>query len=208
MKTLTLTRMVVSILLLALLLPCTLAANGLVSLSASPKQVALQAVTQAKLDIGQVELSYNYSPRINQYLRNVGVPLRSSYCMAGLYTWFKEAAQLLNAPNPIPRTGAVWQLLKHARSYNSGMQVIWPAKVYGKVEAQPGDIPCWERSGAKHRVYGASFLGHVGIVEEDKGQYVVTIEANTGPDRRVQRNGDGVYRKLREKRKIMALIRQ
>lgn len=127
--------------------------------------------------------------------------------MAALYTWFKEAAQLLKAPNPIPKTGAVWRLLKYARTYNSKMRVMWPAQVYGKVEAQAGDIPCWRRSGASRPSYGASFLGHVGIVEADKGGYVVTIEANTGPSKGVERNGDGVYRKLRDKRKIMALIR-
>jgi len=45
--------------------------------------------------------------------------------------------------------------------------------------------------------YGDSGLGHAGIVEAVLRDQVQTIEGNTGPGAGVQREGDGVYRKVR-----------
>ncbi len=50
--------------------------------------------------------------------------------------------------------------------------------------------------------HGSSSSGHVGIVVcvESSGEYVWTVEGNTGPQEAVNRDGDGVYLK---KRKIL-----
>lgn len=45
--------------------------------------------------------------------------------------------------------------------------------------------------------HGNSDRGHVACIVEDGDEFVRTVEGNTGPDRGVTRDGDGVYHKLR-----------
>lgn len=40
-------------------------------------------------------------------------------------------------------------------------------------------------------------VAHIGLIEKRQGEYVVTIEGNTSPDEKIDRNGGGVYRKFR-----------
>lgn len=181
-----------------------MAASG----SERPSSLAAAAVVDARRDIGVREITYNSSPRIDEYIKAVGAPRRSSYCMAAVFTWFAEAAAEQGVKNPLKRTGAVWQQVKYAASYGSRMRVYHPGRVYGRIEVLAGDIACWERRGKIDLREGAVFLGHTGIVVSDDGMTVTTVEANTGPSSRVERNGDGVHLKPgRQKRKMLALLR-
>lgn len=163
------------------------------------------AVDKAVQDLGVREISYNRSPRIDVFNRTAGVPLASSYCMAAVYTWYQEAADSLDVRNPLTRTGAVWRQLKCARAYGSGVKVL-RTKIYGNVSVLIGDIICWERHGKQDA--GEVFLGHTGLAISDEGTTITTVEANTGPSSRVERDGDGVHRKpKRYKRTMLAIIR-
>lgn len=55
---------------------------------------------------------------------------------------------------------------------------------------EAGSIPIWQK--------GSLSSGHTGIVESvfDVGQFY-SLEGNTGPSSKVEREGDGVFRKLR-----------
>ena len=56
----------------------------------------------------------------------------------------------------------------------------------------PGAVVIWQK--------GTSSSGHTGIVvsiDKDDHDYMWTIEGNTGPSERVEREGDGVYLKKR-----------
>lgn len=55
----------------------------------------------------------------------------------------------------------------------------------------PGDLVLWR--------YGETTKGHVGIVLKNDFKVISTAEGNTGPGGIVERNGDGVYKKIRAK---------
>jgi hypothetical protein len=74
------------------------------------------------------------------------------------------------------------------------VRTVWNGSALLRVtEPQPGDLMVWGLKG--------SASGHIGVVESllTPGT-VMTIEGNTGPDRKgqVEREGDGVYRKRRQ----------
>lgn len=59
----------------------------------------------------------------------------------------------------------------------------------------PGSVVIWQ--------YGASSAGHTGIVVDVDGDVFTTVEANTGDNsKRVVREGDGVYKKVRPLKSI------
>ena len=58
-----------------------------------------------------------------------------------------------------------------------------------RCSAIPGSIIIWNYDGTDN--------GHVGIVVKVSGRIVETIEGNTGDQRRIIREGDGVYRRKR-----------
>lgn len=55
---------------------------------------------------------------------------------------------------------------------------------------KPGCIVVWKRRG--------TISGHTGIVTAVNGTTMTTIEGNTGPDKGVNRDGDGVYEKTHD----------
>lgn len=55
----------------------------------------------------------------------------------------------------------------------------------------PGDIVCWQ--------YGGTDRGHAEIIEKAHYKVIETIGGNTSPSGIVDRNGDGVYAKIRSK---------
>jgi len=54
---------------------------------------------------------------------------------------------------------------------------------------EPGAIPIWQ--------YGKSTDGHTGIVKSERVQSFYSFEGNTGPEKKINREGDGVFCKLR-----------
>jgi len=71
---------------------------------------------------------------------------------------------------------------------------------------EPGDIIIWNFAG--------SASGHAGIVTgvSKDGKLLYTIEGNTGPEASVNREGDGVYKKVRNRKgssrmKVVGFVR-
>nr|WP_307866714.1 peptidoglycan-binding protein [Pedobacter sp. ASV19] len=127
----------------------------------------------ASREVGVRELSgRNDGPRVEEYLSCVGLKRGAPYCAAFVSWVFMEAGY------GAPRTG--WS------------PALFPARRIVK-DAAPG------------MVFGIYFkslgrIGHCGLVQGVKGDWVVTVEANTDPSG--GRNGDGVYLRMRHKRSI------
>ena len=56
-------------------------------------------------------------------------------------------------------------------------------------DIRPGDLILWR--------YGTTQKGHIGIILGAHYKVVTTVEGNTGPTGIVEREGDGVYKKIR-----------
>jgi len=127
----------------------------------------------ANREVGVREWSgRNDGPRVEEYLSCVGLKRGAPYC-AAFVSWV-----FMRAGYGAPRTG--WS------------PALFPAdRLVGK--PSPG------------MVFGIYFkslgrIAHCGLVEKVRGDWVVTVEANTDPSG--GRNGDGVYLRMRHKRSI------
>lgn len=142
--------------------------------------------------VGIKEVGKNKGPMIEKYLASIGLPEGYSYCLAGQYYCFEEAAKLTGLQNPLPKTGLVMGLWNWAKK-NGKIRKGYPER---------HDLICWQK--------GKSIFGHIGrIIEVQKKGWVKTIEFNTGSD---IREGDGVYIRKRnlfqplQRMKIKGLI--
>jgi hypothetical protein len=133
----------------------------------------------AASQIGTTEKSGRNDGPVEKYLLSVGLEKGDPYCAAFLYWCGREA---LGARNPFPRSG--W----------SPDFVSRPDWLRGKgVTPAAGDtFGIWFSD--KQRV------AHTGLVAGLRGKSIETIEANTSPAKstgEADRNGDGVWRKIR-----------
>ena len=114
----------------------------------------------------------NDGARVEQYLASVGLHRGAPWCAAFISWVFKQAGY------SAPRTAWSPDLFPAKRRVTSAM----PGVVFGIYFARLGRI------------------GHCGIVESTRHDWVETIEGNTSGGG--ARDGDGVYRRCRHKRSI------
>lgn len=111
------------------------------------------------------ERNLNDGKEIEKYLKTLGLPKGSPYCVAGQYYCFFEAARRLSFDpkmNPMPRTGLSIKLYYYARKL--GMRK--------KFEAELDDLIIWHRSRA--------LSGHTErVVKVQRKGWVETIGFNT-----------------------------
>lgn len=161
-----------------------------------------ELVAAARRDVGVREThGPNDSPEIRGWLRDVGIGYPAAYCAAwtsakivqasiavGLVRLIEPSNDLIGALPLEPSAGAL-RLAYHAEK--EGAFVRRRIGVFPELE--PGDLLFWKRP-------GASWTGHVGIVETAKNPsslgfaYAGTIEANV-PD---QRGREGVVERTRD----------
>lgn len=106
----------------------------------------------------------NGGPEVNIYLRSVGLGSGFAWCMAFVYWCVKNAAEELQVPHPLVKTGGVmlqWNNTKCRKLTNRDKGI------------KPGDIFIME--------FGHG-TGHTGFVEKVVGGLVYTIEGNTNDD--------------------------
>lgn len=154
--------------------------------AAAPQATARQRLlTVAAAEIGTREKTgRNDGAAVDKYLQaaGLGTNSREPYCAAFVY-WCGKTA--LGNSNPFPKSA--WS----------------PDMVAGGTSdiasAKPGDT---------FGIYFSSKgrVAHTGLVRGWRRNHVITIEANTSPAAnaigRADRNGDGVWSKLRDKRTI------
>jgi hypothetical protein len=135
-------------------------------------------VEAAKKEIGVRESTENSSERIDQYCAYAGIN-RAPWCAAFVSWCFGQAGYAQ------PRTA--WS------------PALFPA-------ARRVGIPNLQNAeGLVAGIYIPSLgrVGHCGIIEFVRGDFLVCIEGNTNANG--SRNGDGVYRRMRHKRTIHCL---
>ena len=144
------------------------------NLTQDPRQEAYQRVlTAAQKEVGVREGRVaNTGTRVSEYLRYVGFKTPQPWCAAWVSYVFKQAGF------GAPRTAWSPALFPQSRQVREPA----PGVVFGIYYAALGRV------------------GHCGVVERLAGDWVYSIEGNTGS--RNERDGDGVWRKLRHRRSI------
>ncbi len=167
-------------------------------LSASPaglmRPIAMRAAADAEANVGVHEMgSENRGRYVETYLRSVGLEAGEPWCAAFVYYRLKEAAIELkiSLPAGFPRSGYCPDYERWAREKG-----VWlPASAAPK----RGDLCVFY-------IPNEGRVAHMGIVVRP---YILgffrTVEGNTGPRGaigEVNREGDGVYRKLRSRKSL------
>jgi CHAP domain len=106
----------------------------------------------------------NGGPQVSQYLRSIGLGPGYAWCMAFVYWCVNKAAQDLQVPNPLVKTGGV------LHQYNTTKLRKLPKTSIG---IKAGDIFIMD--------FGKG-LGHTGFVIKIEKGLVHTIEGNTNDD--------------------------
>jgi hypothetical protein len=133
----------------------------------------------------------NRGPRVDEYLRNVGLdPTRGAYswCASFVYFCFTRAAADLGVANPCFKTAGVLNLWRHAPEW---ARVLNEQGTEASGLVRPGALFIVDHGGGK---------GHTGLVESVDHDSLHTIEGNTDPGG--SRDGDGVYRRVRQLSRI------
>jgi hypothetical protein len=149
-----------------------------------------QALIIAAKEVGVTEQpkGSNSGPRVNQYLKAVGLNPGYAWCQAFVYWCYAEAAKTLNVCNAVPKTAGVldcWNRTAAARKIN-------PLLANGN----PGLILPGYQMILRH----SATTGHTCLVEGVErtraGIIIKTIEGNTNADG--SREGYAVCRRQRK----------
>jgi len=151
-------------------------------------------IQEAKKWVGVHETSDNRGPVIDQFILKTGGSLGQPWCVSyvrycalqvdkdfnEIYAVKKE----LHEKNTLPKTSSVMKLWDLSPE---------EAKSITPIE---GYIACWQHFNSKGN---ASGLGHCGIVGRvlEEGRWFDSYEGNTGPGNGIERDGDGVFLKMR-----------
>lgn len=156
----------------------------------------------AERDVGQTETTRNRGPAMKKYWPATNYPdgyaNREPYCAAAMCYWLREWLKnpaVLDALKLTPAAAERWRC-KSARAFD---WMDWAAQKKLQVF-----------NDAQHHVLHTADImvfdmSHVGVVQNDRGSSVFTIEANTGPSG--GRDGDGVWAKVRERSLARQFIR-
>lgn len=164
----------------------------------SSSALLAQTLIKAGAEVGVMEVppGSNRGPRVDQYLRSVGLnPGDGSFawCAAFVYFCFDQASTGLGIKNPVVKTAGVvehWDLAGQRGIHRLSTDECQtePSLV------QPGMIFIISTGGGH---------GHTGLVEEVRGVALTTIEGNTNEGG--SREGIGVFR--RTSRRIADITR-
>jgi len=154
----------------------------------SSSALLAQTLIKASGEVGvrEVPPGTNRGPRVDQYLRSVGVdPAQGSFawCAAFVYFCFDQACMGLSMKNPVIRTAGVvdhWNL-----AGSRGVHRLSADECLAELTlVQPGMIFIITTGGGH---------GHTGLVEEVRGMALTTLEGNTNEGG--SREGIGVFRR-------------
>lgn len=144
-------------------------------------------IAEASRWVGIHETSPNDGPEIEIFQKMIGgIAMRQSWCADFALYCVEQADKKVGPPN-------TWVFVSQS------CLTIWNrspllARVQG-LEVAPGDLMVWQHWSTQ----GPTVNGHIGIVEKVLGPgEFQTIEGNTSEATNVvDREGDGVYRKVR-----------
>lgn len=151
-------------------------------------------------DRGKVEEGHNQGAWIEKFWPATSYPEgyenAEPYCAAAACYWVRE---WLRAPGVNDAFGESPEYLDEWRPKSAAV-FDW------EDWARNNDVPVLDRGAVLHTGDVMIFdCSHIGIVWTDKGDNVLTVEANTGPEG--EREGDGCYIKLRSRYEARSFIR-
>jgi hypothetical protein len=153
-------------------------------------------IATGEVGVLEVPPGSNRGPRVNEYLRAVGLEATAGsfpWCAAFVYWCFDQAAREFGRPNPVVRTAGV---LNHWRQAEQKGIPRLPAAAAtaDPARVRPGMVFVQDFGGG---------AGHTGLVESVQGGWLVTLEGNTNDGG--SREGIGVFR--RSGRKVLSINR-
>lgn len=161
-----------------------------------------QLIAIAARDVGQMETTRNQGPAIKKFWPATNYPEgyknREPYCAAAVCYWVQQWLAIPDVSAAFGKTAA--QLEKwRCKSPAAFGWIDWAKKAGAQILSDSpanilhtGDIVVFDFS-------------HIGIVEDDSGDRIFTIEANTGATG--GRDGDGIFRKSRPREVARCFIR-
>jgi hypothetical protein len=149
------------------------------------KREALSWIIESQLHVREAT-GKNDGPEVEAYLKHVNLGKGFAWC-AAFISWCLDQVGIKN-----PRSA--W-----SPAFANPKDIIWKPKCE-KANQEPklGDVFSLYYPNLKR-------VGHVGFIMNSEGNNFITIEGNTNSAG--SREGDGVYRKRRQKDKIHAITR-
>jgi hypothetical protein len=153
---------------------------------ASPLLKKMLTVAAAQVGTMEVPPGSNRGPQVDVFITTTGANPAGNipWCACFVYSCFDTAAKSLSISDPCIKTPGVLDHWNQARNVSAALRIL-PAEA----QAQPSLI-----------VPGALFLlrtsgehGHMGIIQEVRGNQLTTIEGNTNDNG--SREGIGVFRR-------------
>jgi hypothetical protein len=156
----------------------------------------------ARRDVGKAEITRNRAPWIQKYWTATTLPNghadRQPYCAAAVAYWVREWLKLpevLDALKMTPTGAERWRC-------KSPAAFAWLDWANARQLEVLSDRPTERLRVGDLMVFDIS---HIGIVRDDDGESVWTIEANTGNGS--VRDGDGCFERVRTRSQARAFIR-
>ncbi len=158
-----------------------------VSAASSPLLAAVVAAARAEIGVREEPPGSNRGPKVDQYLRSVGLdPADDSFpwCAAFVYWCFAQSAKSLGVENPATKT--------------AGAVDIWvkaPARRIQRIAREEAkNSPALVQPGMVFVISTGSGHGHCGFIETVQGTVLTTIEGNTNEGG--SREGIGVFERV------------
>jgi len=151
-------------------------------------------------DVGKTEVTHNQGEWIEKFWPATSYPdgydNQEPYCAAAACYWLCEWLKL---PDVQRAYGMDWSSLDDWRCKSAAV-FDWEDWAHG------WDLPVLDRDAVLHTGDAMIFdCSHIGYVWTDRGDNIITVEANTGP--MGERDGDGCYIKIRSRNEARSFIR-
>jgi len=140
-------------------------------------------IAHNEVGVKEVPPGSNSGPRVNEFLKSIGLRGGYPWCAAYVYWSFDQASAKLNRVNPLPRTGSC---MDHWNKTN-GEKITYLQVLENPKLIKPGDIFIISRKGGK---------GHTGIIFSIYNDTLVTIEGNSNAFHSAE--GEGVVQLQRK----------
>lgn len=123
----------------------------------------------------------NCGPMVEAFQATIGGLHKQSWCLSFIQALTAYTEDRMGVKSNLPLTELVADLWDKA-PMDSKFTLQDPG---------PGDLILWR--------YGETEKGHCGIIMKSSYKVIETIEGNTSNNLEIDRNGDGVYKKIRAK---------
>jgi len=154
-----------------------------------PLLIEVLKIARQEVGVKEEPVGSNYGPRVNEYLKCVGLGPGYSWCMAFVYFVFDKASAKLNRVNPLVKTAACM----HQWDKSNGKKITSAEAIANPKLIEPGSIFIIRKKGGR---------GHTGIVTAVQKDYICTIEGNANAFH--SSDGDGVVEQIRPINSITA----